>query len=261
MTTLKLWLAAALAVAAAFIAAGLVLAQQGDPQRGMQLFAENCTVCHGPDGRGRIGANLTRDFPAIDVDAFLRRSISDGIEGTRMPAWSQAIGGPLSEQDIDDLVAYVNELSGGSMPAAPAPTVAPVTVVAPPEVSGDASQGAIVFGQNCAVCHGPNGQGRVGATLAKQWPSIDPARYVQQTVESGIDGTVMPAWLDAHGGPLTQQDVDNVTAYVLALKPAAAATPAPAPDGGLSLTTSLAILGLLVVLGAAALVIYYRRAR
>jgi mono/diheme cytochrome c family protein len=261
MKTLKPWLALVVAGAAALIAAGIVFAQQGDPQRGMQLFAENCAVCHGADGRGRIGANLTRDFPAIDVDAFLRRSIADGIEGSRMPAWSQANGGPLSEQDIDDLVAYVNELSGGSMPAAPAPTIAPVTVAAPPEVNGDPSLGAIVFGENCAVCHGSNGQGRVGATLARQWPSIDPARYVQDTVEGGIDGTVMPAWLDANGGPLTQQQVDNVTAFVLSLPPAQGAAAPPAAAGGLSLATSLALVGLVVVLGVAALVVYYRRAK
>jgi cytochrome c oxidase cbb3-type subunit 3 len=254
-------MAIAAAGAAALVVAGIAAAQTGDPERGSQLFAQNCAVCHGADGRGRIGATLTSDFPAIQVDAFLRQTIAAGIEGSRMPAWGQDNGGPFNDQDIDDLVAFVQALSGGAMPAAPAPTIAPVTIVAPPEVTGDASQGALVFGQNCAVCHGPRGEGRVGATLAKEWPAIDPARYVQQTVESGIDGSVMPAWLDDNGGPLTRQEVDNVTAYVLSLEPAGgAAAPAPA-TGGLSLTTSLALLGLILVLAVAVLVVYYRRAK
>jgi mono/diheme cytochrome c family protein len=261
MRTTRLWVALAAAAAGLLVAAGIALAQEGDPERGATLFAENCAVCHGADGRGRIGATLTRDFPAIDVDAFLRQTIASGIEGSRMPAWAEANGGPLSNQAVADVAAYVEALSGGAMPAAPAPTIAPVTVVAPPDVSGNASQGAAVFAQNCAVCHGARGEGRIGATLAKQWPALEPARYVQQTVEQGLDGSAMPAWLDANGGPLTQADIDNVTAYVLSLEPAGAATPPAAAPGGLSLTASvigLAVVGLLIV---AALVVYYRRAR
>ena len=178
-----------------------------------------------------------------------------------MPAWSEANGGPLSEQDVADVAAYVEALSGGAMPAAAAPTIPPVTVVAPPDVSGNASEGAVVFAENCAVCHGARGEGRIGATLARQWPALEPARYIQQTVERGIDGSAMPAWLDSNGGPLAQADIDNVTAYLLSLEPASAATAQSPAAGGLSLTTSLiglALVGLLIVGG---LVVYYRRAR
>lgn len=253
-----------LAVVAAAIAlalAGIALAQSGDPQRGAKLFAENCAVCHGADARGRIGATLTKDFPAIDVNAYLRQTIANGIEGSKMPAWGQVKGGPLSDQDIEDLAAFVEGLTGGAVPAAPAPTIAPVTVVPLPGVKGDPSQGAIVFQQNCGVCHGARGQGRIGATLAKQWPSIDPARYVQQTVEKGIEGSVMPAWLDKNGGPLAQTDIDNVTVYVLSLQAPAAATAAPPPSGALSLATGLIGLGAIALIIVVALVVYYRQAK
>jgi cytochrome c oxidase cbb3-type subunit III len=248
-------------VAAMLLAVGVALAQEGDPGRGATIFANNCAVCHGADGKGRIGANLTQDFPAINVDAFLRQTITTGVKGSKMPAWGDANGGPLSAQDIADVASYVQALEGGSAPAAPAPTIPPVTVAAPPNVSGNASVGAQVFAQNCAVCHGDQGQGRVGATLAKQWPSIEPARYVQQTVENGVAGSVMPAWLNSNGGPLNQDDINNVTAYVLSLQPAAAATAAPAQGGGLTLTTTLIGLAVLVLLGVIVLVMYYRRAQ
>lgn len=261
MRKLTLSLAPAIAGGLALLLAGIALAQTGDPRHGAQLFADNCAVCHGADARGRIGATLTKDFPAINVDAYLRQTIANGIEGSKMPAWGKVKGGPLSDRDVEDLAAFIVGLRGGSVPPVPAPTIAPVTIVPLPGIKGDASQGAIVFQQNCAVCHGTRGQGRIGATLAKQWPSMDPARYVQQTVEKGIAGSVMPAWLDKNGGPLAQTDIDNVTAYVLSLQTTSAAAPAPPAAGSLSLTTSLIGLGVLVLIVVVVLVVYYRRAK
>ncbi len=34
----------------------------GDPKRGGELYVENCAMCHGIDGQGRIGASLD-SFP------------------------------------------------------------------------------------------------------------------------------------------------------------------------------------------------------
>jgi hypothetical protein len=43
--------------------------------------------------------------------------IVSGAEDTAMPAWSQANGGPLSETEIDDTVAYILTLSPSPYPA------------------------------------------------------------------------------------------------------------------------------------------------
>ncbi len=85
-------------------------------------------MCHGPKGEGRIGATLAKAWPSIRPDISIKATISDGVQGSPMPAWSQAKGGPLNESDIDDLVAFVLALphtasseQAGLTPAAQAP--------------------------------------------------------------------------------------------------------------------------------------------
>jgi hypothetical protein len=70
----------------------------------------------------------------------------------------------------------------------------------------------------------------------------------------------MPAWSQASGGPLSDEQIANVAAYVLTLSPTVAATPAPAEAGPITLTTGLIALGILALLVIVGLVVYYRRA-
>ena len=141
-------------------------AQGGDITHGSQIYDANCAVCHGPTGQGRVGVNLSQDWPAIDPTAFTRAVIEQGVTGTAMPGWSQQYGGPLSDQDIEDVVAFVVSLSGGRSEMAPTATPLPVTPV--PTVAGatgDPSLGLVLFKENCAMCHGEGGQGVSGAKL------------------------------------------------------------------------------------------------
>lgn len=226
---------------------GLVYAQGGDPQRGARLYAENCAMCHGPTGQGRVGPQLSKNFPGINVGAALKQIISNGVKGSVMPAWAQANGGPLSEQDIDDIIAYIGTWGGVSVPVAPPPTPLPVTPQAIAGVTGDAVRGAQLFAENCAVCHGAQAQGRIGVQLQKDWPGIRPDLAIRQTIANGVRGSVMPAWSQANGGPLSEQDINDITLFVLSLKPQAGPTPTPAPTGGISGTTAFVILVAAVV--------------
>lgn len=261
MRRARIWLLPFVVLLSLF-AVGVATGQEGegDPDRGGELYVENCAVCHGEDGRGRVGANL-RAFSGIDVDAALEQTISEGIEGAVMPAWSEEQGGPLSEQDIDDIVAYIQSAFGGTEPIMPIPTYDPPDIEPLPDVSGDPSQGAVVYETNCVMCHGPEGQGRFGAPLAKSWPGVEPAVYISQVVSEGIEGTRMPAWSQEQGGPLTSQAIENVTAYVLTLAPSQPSpTPAAAPEGPLSATTAAIAGAVILLLIVGALFLYYRRA-
>lgn len=216
------WVAAGFIVANGSWSAGsrAGLAQDaGQLEEGARLYADNCAVCHGEDGQGRVGATLAKDWPSIRPDLRIKATIENGITGSPMVAWSQANGGPLADEQIDALVAYIlTWQTGGPRVIPPSPTFAPLRTYAPiPNVEGDPNNGAVLFSQNCAVCHGDSGEGRVGATLSKNFSSIRPDLTIRTTIANGISGSPMPAWSQAKGGPLSSGEIDDLTAFILAL--------------------------------------------
>lgn len=205
----------------AWLTPGRAQSGDGQLQEGATLYAANCQVCHGEKGQGRIGATLAQNWPSIRPDLTIRNVISVGVPGSPMPAWSQTKGGPLSEAQIDALVAYILSWESGQafeyVPAWTPTPHPPITPVA--NIQGDPNRGVLLYDQNCTVCHGLRGEGRIGAVLAKDWPSIRPDLTVDNVISNGVSGSVMPAWSQANGGPLNDQEIADITAYILTLPP------------------------------------------
>lgn len=75
---------------------------------GRQLWGLNCASCHGVTGQGV-------DAPALDSQEFFQGTtdqqiagiIRGGVPGTEMPAWWNEYGGPLTDQQIEEVVAYI----------------------------------------------------------------------------------------------------------------------------------------------------------
>lgn len=208
----------------------VVMAQTPEEELGARLYAENCAVCHGDSGQGRVGANLSKNWPSIRPDLTIRTIILNGVPGTAMPAWSQALGGPLTVEEVDAIVTYILSWQEGDFviitPAVQSTARAPITPI--PQVEGDPNRGARLFDENCVVCHGLSGEGRIGATLSKNWPGIRPDLAVKSTISNGIPNTNMPAWSQSRGGPLGEEDIEDLTAFVLSLgqvNPPVQATP------------------------------------
>jgi mono/diheme cytochrome c family protein len=223
-------MALVIALTLLFSAHLVVGAQDADPEQqalGARLFAENCAVCHGPSGEGRVGAELSKDWPSIRPDLTVRSIISNGVPGTAMPAWSQAQGGPLSETEIDALVAHILSWQTGDATAiTPGPTNTPLQpITPPPNVQGDPNRGAQLYTQNCAVCHGEQGEGRIGATLAKSWSGVRPDLSIRAAIANGVPGAAMPAWSQANGGPLSDPQIDDIVSYILSWENDAQAQP------------------------------------
>lgn len=238
---------------------GAAAQEGGDPERGGVLFVENCAVCHGVDGRGRAGATL-QSFSGINVDAAVRETVLSGVPGSQMPAWGRIQGGPLSEQDVDDIVAYIIGIFDGTEPIQPLPEYIPPVIPPIANVVGDPSQGAVVYQANCVMCHGDQGQGRFGVALAQSWPGNQPQLYIRQVVADGVDGATMPAFAAAAGGPLDEQEIADVSAYLLSFTPLAGIPTPAAPEGPLNLQTSLLLGVLVLLLLGLGLIFYYRRA-
>jgi cytochrome c oxidase cbb3-type subunit 3 len=82
---------------------------------GKTVFTTSCTPCHGPDGGGIIGPNLT-DAAWIHggTPDAIYRTVHDGVLDKGMPAW----GLSLTPGEVTAVVAYVISL-GGTTPANP----------------------------------------------------------------------------------------------------------------------------------------------
>jgi mono/diheme cytochrome c family protein len=231
---------------------------------GGRLYAENCAVCHGSDGEGRVGATLSKDWSSIRPDLRVKAVIKEGVSGSPMPAWSQQNGGPLTDEEIDALTFYILSWETGGIPPLPTQAPSPRPPITPvPEVEGDPNRGGVLYDENCVVCHGANGEGRIGAKLAKDWPAIRPDLRVKTTIERGVAGSPMVAWSQAYGGPLTDADINDIVAFILSWQvPETLSGPEPTPTlapsalrgplGLLVLVVALLALFLVGVVGALA---------
>jgi mono/diheme cytochrome c family protein len=184
---------------------------------GARIYSDNCLVCHGEGGKGRVGAELSKNWPAIRPDLLVRSIIETGVSGSVMPAWSQKHGGPLSDDEIDALVTYILSWQTGEFelvptrhPATRRPPITPI-----PELQGDPNRGAVLFDENCAFCHGLSGEGRIGKTLFKAWPGVRPDLFIANAIHNGVPNSVMPAWGKENGGPLNKGEIDDVVSFIL----------------------------------------------
>jgi mono/diheme cytochrome c family protein len=76
--------------------------------QGHQLWGTNCASCHGTDGQGVDAPALnSQQFLTGITDEQMHGIIAGGIPGTEMPAWLNDYGGPLTDQQINGLVAYI----------------------------------------------------------------------------------------------------------------------------------------------------------
>src|SRR5512140_658151 len=74
---------------------------------GRQIYVANCTPCHGTRGEGGVGPALNdKNVLSKGTDEVLAGYIAVGRPNTLMPAWSQANGGPLTDEDIRNVVSF-----------------------------------------------------------------------------------------------------------------------------------------------------------
>ncbi len=96
---------------------GTCAACHADPAKGLkgaELFAAACAICHGSDRRASMVPDLEVARQKRDP-AYWAKWITEGKEGTLMPAFSAQHGGPLSDEQVASLTDYV----AGQFPSEP----------------------------------------------------------------------------------------------------------------------------------------------
>jgi mono/diheme cytochrome c family protein len=170
-------------------------------EAGQALFRKNCTLCHGNNGEGDRGPALNdKTFLIMTSNDTLFSIISSGIPGTEMPAWNQAHGGPLTDQDVNQLVAFIRAWE---------PTATDIRA-APP--TGDVDRARDLFANVCAVCHGDQGVGTDRAPALndpQKLSQFDDAWY-RDTVAKGRPAKGMPTW----GTVLSPQQISDLIALI-----------------------------------------------
>lgn len=75
--------------------------------------------------------------------------------------------------------------------------------------------GMTLYAENCAVCHGLNGEG-IGATPSLNNPGLTAMPYEDlfKVIERGRFGTAMPAWSREDGGPLSDYQISELVALI-----------------------------------------------
>ena len=87
----------------------------------------------------------------------------------------------------------------------------------------------VLYAQNCAGCHGPEGKGGAAISLADPvFLAIADDDTIRRTAANGVTGTPMPAFAQSAGGMLTDKQVEAIVQGIRSwAKPAALAGVTP----------------------------------
>lgn len=176
------------------------------PQVGFKpelIFKNNCSVCHGDhgDGRSRASTSLVPPPRNFTTASDLTRekmiaTVTHGKPGTAMMAWKTQ----LNEKQIEAVVDYVRS---NFMQEA---------------IERHLSSGGLVYGHNCASCHGNKGQG-----VKPSWFKAAPRSFSSPqaatelnrermiaAVTKGVPDTAMTGYADK----LSTYQIESVVDYI-----------------------------------------------
>jgi cytochrome c oxidase cbb3-type subunit III len=172
------------------------------------LYGENCSGCHGADGQGGVTIGLANPvYLAIADDATIRRITAQGVPGTTMPAFAQAAGGFLTDDQID---ALVRGIRGWARPGAFANQQPPPYMASQP---GDTAHGQSVFNTICSSCHGQDGRGQ-RAIADTSYLALVSDQHLRTVIITGMPHLGMPDWRN-HPKPLSDADVTDIVAWLV----------------------------------------------
>lgn len=182
------------------------------------IYAQNCTGCHGVDGKNGPGRILNDPlYLAVLPRETLKQILIHGRAGTAMPAWAKSEGGPLTPHQIDTLVDGIEH--NWARPAAVSNAQLPP--YSQEDGAGDADAGRKLFLRNCFMCHGPGA--RVGPLTEASYLSLVSNQMLRTSIIVGRPDLGM---LDYRflklGKALSDKDITDLVAFLASKRPAVA---------------------------------------
>jgi mono/diheme cytochrome c family protein len=224
-------------VVAAFLACAACTSSRGVPRADSEvlppsevvdfnvLYGQNCGGCHGVEGKGGAALGLANPvFLAIADDNVIRRTASNGVPGTPMPAFAQSAGGMLTDKQVD---AIVHGIRSWAKPDVPGNQTPPPYIAAAP---GDPQRGADVYRTYCSSCHGVDGRGgsKAGSIVDGSYLALVSDQQLRTIVIAGWPELGSPDWRgDVEGRPMSVQDISDVVAWLSSRRPKFPGQPYP----------------------------------
>jgi cytochrome c oxidase cbb3-type subunit III len=181
------------------------------------LYRQNCSGCHGVEGRGGAAMALANPvFLAIADDTVIRHAATNGVPGTPMPASAQNAGGTLTDKQIDVIVSGIRSwakpgaLGNQNLPPYAAP------------VAGDPQRGADAYRIYCSSCHGTDGRGgrKASSIVDGSYLALTSDQQLRIIVIAGRPELGAPDWRsDVEGRPMSPQDISDVVAWLSSQRP------------------------------------------
>ena len=189
------------------------------------LFSQNCSGCHGAQGKGGAALSITDPvYLAIADDEVLRKVVTNGIAGTLMPAFEKSAGGMLTENQVEVLVRGLREryAKTDALRGIPAP---PYSATDP----GDATRGGAVYDSYCASCHGAGGKGGKASSIVDgPFLALLTDQELRTMVIVGRPDFGAPDWRNnIPGKPMNAQEISDVVAWLSAQRPEFPGSPYP----------------------------------
>ncbi|MCC6176807.1 MAG: c-type cytochrome [Chloroflexi bacterium] len=229
-------------------------------ERGADTFTSLCITCHGVDGHGAVvpGTSPAVIAPALnrddmhptDPDAFKERyayvvkTIHRG-RGLIMPAWGRQDGGPLLDEQIEELATFIthgDKVVEGTQTAwqvarelsrekiahgAPEPQVPTLDTAG---LSPEEQAGSTLFAGKggCIGCHTINGVGgqtgpdlsHIATVAATREPGKDAEAYISESIHTSTAFVVpgYPPVMPSFGGVLSEQEIKDLVAFLMTHK-------------------------------------------
>ena len=168
-------------------------------------YSKYCELCHGPDREGHANDHA----PSLRSESLMKSgfphtiylTVSYGRLGTPMAGFVDEVGGPMSKDEIIQLLYWIRQKSG----------VLDHVDLDPDPVSGDVVLGAKLYAHECAQCHGAEGEGVTGTALGNSaMLSLTEDKFLRYAIKNGRDGTDMKAF----GEKLSGEEIDALTAFL-----------------------------------------------